>query len=141
MSAVYSVCMVLIAVGIIEIVLPSEHCAGTMKLLTGAVAAASLLSVFTSVSIDFDDISVGTEYSDFDYEEYSARAAERVVSGILQANEIKDAKITVETSKSENGGISYNKVTVTAARFTDKRQIEKEISAALNTQAVLTEER
>lgn len=127
LNAICSVCFVMIAVVFFEIIIPNEKIKQPIKLLTGAVIAASLIGVIATSEIDIKNFDFNIDSLDFSQQ--SAETAAKMVSAVLTENGVNGAEITIDTSKSENGSIVFNKVTVTAENITDKREIEDEISS------------
>ena len=127
LNAICSVCLVLIAVAFFEIIIPNEKIKQPLKLLTGAIIAASLIGIITTSEIEIENFDFDTDSAN--YSQQSAETAAKMVSTILNENGVNGAEITIDTSKSENGGIVFNKVTVTAENIADKRKTEDEISS------------
>ena len=63
LNVICSVCLVLIAVAFFEIIIPNEKIKQPLKLLTGAVIAASLIGIITTSEIEIEN---------FDYDIASA---------------------------------------------------------------------
>ncbi len=140
LAAVSSVCITVIIIGFFEIFFSSERFEKPMKLLSGAVIAASVISVVCSVSMDFDISSIGIDYTDANIEQQTAQSASRIISIILENNGISYATIKIDTSTNENGGIELSKVTVQTDTPSDKQKIKKEINAVLGITAYFSEE-
>ena len=110
-TAVISVCITSIAVGIIESVLPNNSHKRQLRLLTGAVIILSIISPFSKAGdLNYPNYSSETVAVDINesLQNIVAVSAKNEISEILKTNGINNAKIIVCTDIDDKNCIVIN---------------------------------
>ena len=137
-NAFFALCLVLIASGVIQMIVPKGSMEKPMQFLISAVILAVILSAFSSLEFNADfDISQSKEVetafaksADIQREKAAKRAMEELIIRVLGSSE---CEIVIETNKTPEGDIYFSNVTVIlpekdpAAERLLKEQLGKEI--------------
>ena len=119
-NAVFGLCVVLIASGVIMMIAPKGNMEKPMRFLMSAVVLVVLLSAFSSFdfSADFDILQknkVEEAFADATAAQMESAAKEALtglIKNYLESREINHFEIDITINKSERGDIYFSNVTV-----------------------------
>ena len=115
-ESILSICFVIIAIGVIEMLIPAGSFKPQMKLITGVVLIISILSPFLGRSnIDFEkfEYNIVTENNISDsLQRGAAIAIKDAISELINKYGISKAKIKITMDKTTDNSIVINKALI-----------------------------
>lgn len=107
-EAVISLAFSAISIGLCELLIPKNSFKNQMRLITGVVLFISMISPFV-YGIDLADFDFSFDIDNYDYSNVSeksvAYAAKNEIVEILEANNVTNGKITINTGLDKNKSI------------------------------------